>query len=219
MFEATTDTEERGQVGIGTLIVFIALVLVAAIAAGVLINTAGFLQTQAQATGEESTEQVSTNLVYLSTTGVVSDDDGIDRFQTTVQLGPGSSAVDLADTTVSVFTDDGQSAEFDGVSTEETLDDVGTVDGSDEIALEDQTRESSVLSTDSSDDEATATIVFTVDSESVDGTEQLDVDQFDAGTTVDLVITTAEGTQAENSFIIEDPLDPQVGDGDEIRLD
>jgi len=198
MFEQFTNSEERGQVGIGTLIVFIALVLVAAIAAGVLINTAGFLQTQAQSTGEESTEQVSTNLVFLSTTGTVADDDGtgISDFETTVQLGPGSSAIDLDDATISVFTDDGQSAEYDG------FDDA-------EISLEDGAE---VLSTDA--DDATATIQINPDAE-----EQFDSDEIESGTTVDIVITTQQGTQAENSFIIEDPLDPQLTSDDTIRLD
>ncbi|MCQ4332380.1 flagellin [Natronomonas sp. F2-12] len=209
MFELFTDSEERGQVGIGTLIVFIALVLVAAIAAGVLINTAGFLQTQAQSTGEESTEQVSTNLVFLSATGnVSSNEDGVNEVKTTVQLGPGSSSIDLNDSTVSVFTDAGSSAEFNGVEDGE-----GT---SGAIYLDGQTN--TVLSTDSSDSDATATIVFDLDGNQSNG-DSITPDQFDAGTTVDIVITTAEGTQAETSFIIESPLDPQLSAGDEIRLD
>jgi len=69
MFEERTD---RGQVGIGTLIVFIAMVLVAAIAAGVLINTAGFLQTQSEQTGQQSSSQVTDRLEPVSKTGNVS---------------------------------------------------------------------------------------------------------------------------------------------------
>jgi len=59
----------RAQVGIGTLIVFIAMVLVAAIAAGVLINTAGFLQSKSEATGQQSGEQVTNRLQVLQASG------------------------------------------------------------------------------------------------------------------------------------------------------
>jgi flagellin-like protein len=62
---------DRGQVGIGTLIVFIAMVLVAAIAAGVLVDTAGFLQSKAQQTGEQSTDKVTNRVEVLSTYGIV----------------------------------------------------------------------------------------------------------------------------------------------------
>ena len=71
MFEKIANENERGQVGIGTLIVFIAMVLVAAIAAGVLINTAGFLQSSAEQTGQESSDQVTNQIQVASKVGVV----------------------------------------------------------------------------------------------------------------------------------------------------
>jgi flagellin-like protein len=115
MFETILDEEERGQVGIGTLIVFIAMVLVAAIAAGVLINTAGFLQTQAEATGEESTAQVSDRLQVVSQSGNVTTEsvDGtdtrvVDELNITVAQSPGADNIDLSETTVELIGTGGQ---------------------------------------------------------------------------------------------------------------
>jgi len=62
---------DRGQVGIETLIIFIAMILVAAIAASVLINTAGYLQNQASATSEDSEAQVSNQVLVLSSIGEI----------------------------------------------------------------------------------------------------------------------------------------------------
>jgi len=99
----TTETDDRAQVGIGTLIVFIALVLVAAIAAGVLINTAGFLQSQAEQTGQESTDQVSNNLNVLSVVGEGSSS-SIDTITLTLSKGPGSDPISLENAEAQLIT-------------------------------------------------------------------------------------------------------------------
>nr|WP_277542573.1 archaellin/type IV pilin N-terminal domain-containing protein [Halomicroarcula sp. FL173] len=92
--------DDRGQVGIGTLIVFIAMVLVAAIAAGVLINTAGFLQSSSEATGQGASDATSNRLQVVSATGTYLGDDGVGVVSLTVKRGPGASNIDLGTTTV-----------------------------------------------------------------------------------------------------------------------
>ncbi|NUE01474.1 flagellin [Halorubraceae archaeon YAN] len=103
MFGNNSESTDRGQVGIGTLIVFIAMVLVAAIAAGVLINTAGFLQAQAEATGEESAEQVSDRVQVVSVVGNANDSEEIDELEISVRRSPGAGNIDLNNSIVEVF--------------------------------------------------------------------------------------------------------------------
>jgi flagellin-like protein len=100
MFEFINDEDERGQVGIGTLIVFIAMVLVAAIAAGVLINTAGFLQSKGAATGEEASAQVSNRIDVVSAYGNVTGDEKVDYTNLTVRQAAGADNINLSKSTI-----------------------------------------------------------------------------------------------------------------------
>ncbi|MFY4811448.1 archaellin/type IV pilin N-terminal domain-containing protein [Haloarcula sp. AONF1] len=93
--------EDRGQVGIGTLIVFIAMVLVAAIAAGVLINTAGFLQSSAQATGQQSSDSTTNRIQVVGITGDhFTGDSEVGVVDIIVRRAPGANNVDLDKTTI-----------------------------------------------------------------------------------------------------------------------
>ena len=101
------ESENRAQVGIGTLIVFIAMVLVAAIAAGVLVNTAGFLQATAEDTGQESVDQVTERLDVVNEHATVnSSGEGVGYLNLTVGLASGAGAVDMDDTTIKYLSND-----------------------------------------------------------------------------------------------------------------
>jgi len=96
MFKRESENpNERGQVGIGTLIVFIAMVLVAAIAAGVLINTAGFLQSSAEESGQEAGEQVTNRLQVVSVIGEGISNDAVETVNITVSQAPGAGNINM----------------------------------------------------------------------------------------------------------------------------
>ncbi len=152
------DTDaDRGQVGIGTLIVFIAMVLVAAIAAGVLVNTAGFLQATAEDAGQESVDKVTNRLDVVSQHGIIdSDGDEVSEVNLTVRLAAGSGAVSLNDTTIKYLSDEqAQNLVFNGTpssenfsSTEYTARSLEDDDDSFEVLNEQSDRFEIVISTD-----------------------------------------------------------------------
>ena len=91
--------DDLGDMGIGAMIVFIAMVLVAGIAASVLIQTANRLEIQAMTTGQQTTREVSTGLAVVdiegeNTSGIIA------NMTITVRARAGSGDIDLSQTIV-----------------------------------------------------------------------------------------------------------------------
>ncbi len=87
---------DAAEVGVGTLIIFIAMVLVAAVAAAVIIGTSGSLEQRAQQTGKEATAEVSSNVKVVGIYGLRNDTStDIYTVRMELSLSAGSKDVDL----------------------------------------------------------------------------------------------------------------------------
>jgi flagellin FlaB len=93
--------EDIGSIGIGAMIVFIAMVLVAGIAASVLIQTSTTLESQAMLTGEATTQEVSTGLHIVNIEGHNTSGE-LDLLALMVRPRAGSDDIDLSETVIEI---------------------------------------------------------------------------------------------------------------------
>ncbi|CAM2951302.1 archaellin/type IV pilin N-terminal domain-containing protein [Halobacterium salinarum] len=101
------ESMRRGQVGIGTLVVFMAMILVAAMAASTLVDIGGMLQSRGDATGEEAVGQVTNGVSVTGAFGTITNatddpftDGTVSDIEIVVGQSAGSGNVNVSDVTV-----------------------------------------------------------------------------------------------------------------------
>jgi len=88
---------KNASIGIGSMVIFIAMVLVAGIAASVIIQTMNSMEQQAMRTGQETTEEVSTGIAVFDIKGYAPASGNLDNMTITVRPRAGSADIDLAE--------------------------------------------------------------------------------------------------------------------------
>jgi len=95
LYMKTIIKNEHAQAGVGTLIIFIAMVLVAAVAAAVLIQTSGVMQSKSTSTTKEAAAAIGENLAVEAVDGI--NGGGIlTDLNITIKVAAGGSAMDLS---------------------------------------------------------------------------------------------------------------------------
>jgi len=98
---ARMSRDKRAEMGVGTMIIFIAMVLVAAVAASVLISTSNTVREQATKTGNDAINNVASGFDIKYVKGTVAANKII-SMDVYVQLSAGSPAIRMDTVTLSV---------------------------------------------------------------------------------------------------------------------
>lgn len=99
---------KRAEMGVGTMIIFIAMVLVAAVAASVLISTANQVREQAQTTGDQAINSVASGFVVQDVVGEITTQQ-LSDVSIYLRVAAGSPNINMENVVVSVMTGDATS--------------------------------------------------------------------------------------------------------------
>ena len=96
-YQTVERNREEGSIGIGAMIVFIALILVAAVASTIIIKTAEELQQNAESTSDDTRKEISgkVNIIQIIVNGSSGND--IDSLIVTAKIASGSTDVQVQD--------------------------------------------------------------------------------------------------------------------------
>ena len=106
--------KNRGEMGIGTLIIFVSLILMTAIAAGVVMSMTGSLQNKALITGRATTGETSTAIIMMEAFGGDGRNEVINYWYYIMKLSSGAEALRLDETLLSTsMSEDDNSYQYD----------------------------------------------------------------------------------------------------------
>ena len=96
-YQTVERNRDEGSIGIGAMIVFIALILVAAVASTIIIKTAEELQQNAESTSDDTRKEISgkVNIIQIIVNGSTNND--IDSLIVTAKIASGSTDVQVQD--------------------------------------------------------------------------------------------------------------------------
>ena len=194
--------DDGASIGIGAMIVFIALILVAAVASTIIIKTAEELQQRAEATGDDTRDEISGKIQVVMAYVSLADAEpatAVNEVTLVVQMAAGSDSTLISDITWMIVCDDGTA----------TVDlNTGNLDDGTNVFAE--TLDGTVFTTgDSVTAGQTFTIVIDTDDDADDGAGNAVVDgcQASVGDSMELRIIVDGGgeTYSQLTFNAVDP--------------